>query len=106
MMTDTRTVRFRIGQVVKGRDAEFRALVVDVDAEFAGIPSFRLTPEFMGQPFYHLLAETPEGPQSAYLPEASLEADDSGEPVLHPSAAAIFERRPDGGYAPRRSLVN
>ena len=59
-----------------------------------------------GQPFYHLLAETPEGPQSAYLPEASLEADDSGEPVLHPSAAAIFERRADGGYAPRRSLVN
>lgn len=105
-MIDTRTVRFRIGQVVRGRDAAFRALVIDVDAEFAGIPSFRPAAELVGQPFYHLLAETAEGPESAYMPEASLEPDDTGAPVLHPQAATFFERHADGSYTPRRRLVN
>ncbi|TIW89025.1 MAG: heat shock protein HspQ, partial [Mesorhizobium sp.] len=54
------------------------------------------------QPFYHLLAENSETEYIAYVSEQNLLEDQSGEPVRHPQIKEMFDKKPDGRYAPKR----
>ncbi len=94
-MTEARTAKFRIGEVVKHRMFDFRGVIFDVDHEFSNteewynaIPAQNRPRK--DQPFYHLLAENAETEYVAYVSEQNLLVDDSGQPVRHPQMAEFF----------------
>ena len=102
-----KTAKFSIGQVVRHRLFPFRGVIFDVDPQFANseewyqsIPA-EARPR-KDQPFYHLLAENSETEYIAYVSEQNLLEDDSEEPVRHPQIREMFEKQPDGRYAPKR----
>ena len=102
-----KTAKFSIGQVVRHRLFPFRGVIFDVDPQFANseewyesIPA-EVRPR-KDQPFYHLLAEKSETEYIAYVSEQNLLEDDSDEPVRHPQIRELFDKRPDGRYAPKR----
>ena len=105
-MSPTRTAKFAIGQVVRHRLFPFRGVIFDVDPQFANseewydaIPA-EVRPR-KDQPFYHLLAENAETEYIAYVSEQNLLEDESGEPIRHPQLGDLFDRTPDGNYAPK-----
>ncbi len=102
-----KTAKFSIGQVVRHRLFPFRGVIFDVDPQFANseewyqsIPA-EVRPR-KDQPFYHLLAENSETEYIAYVSEQNLLEDESGEPMRHPKILEMFDRQPDGHYAPKR----
>ncbi|WP_246050466.1 heat shock protein HspQ [Asticcacaulis tiandongensis] len=106
-----RAARFVIGQVVRHRLFDFRAVIFDVDPTFANaeewwqaIPA-SVRPD-KNQPFYHLLAENGEECYVAYASEANLSADTTGEPLRHPQTGLIFDRFENGRYLPKGRLAN
>jgi heat shock protein HspQ len=105
-MNDMKTAKFAIGQVVRHRIFPFRGVIFDVDPQFSNTDEWyeaipREVRPRKDQPFYHLLAENLETEYIAYVSEQNLLEDDSGEPVRHPQLRELFERGPDGRYAPR-----
>ena len=108
-MTDAKTAKFRIGQVVRHRIFPFRGIIFDVDPEFANSEDWyesipKESRPRKDQPFYHLLAENEETEYIAYVSEQNLLDDTSGDPVRHPQIAEMFDTLPDGRYAPKRTL--
>ena len=106
-----REAKFSIGEVVRHRHFPFRGVIFDVDAEFSNTEEWwDSIPEAVrpskDQPFYHLLAENDESHYVAYVSEQNLIADESGEPVTHPDAAAMFGQYEDGRYALRQHVIN
>jgi heat shock protein HspQ len=104
-MNDMKTAKFAIGQVVRHRLFPFRGIVFDVDPQFNNTEEwYEAIPKEVrpskDQPFYHLLAENSETEYIAYVSEQNLLEDDTGEPVRHPQINELFDRRPDGQYAP------
>ncbi len=106
-----RTAKFRIGQVVCHRVFPFRGVIFDIDPTFSNteewwdsIPA-EVRPR-KDQPFYHLLAENSETTYIAYVSEQNLLPDESGEPVAHPDARAMFDGIRDGRYVVRRGQAN
>jgi len=102
-----KTARFSIGQVVRHRLFPFRGIIFDVDPQFANTEEwYQSIPAEVrprkDQPFYHLLAENSETEYVAYVSEQNLVEDNSDEPVRHPQIREMFDRRPDGHYAPKR----
>ena len=102
----TRLAKFTIGQVVRHRVYPFRGVIFDVDPIFSNTEEYWLSiPEHIrphkDQPFYHLLAENSETEYIAYVSEQNLLEDESGEPVRHPQLRELFDRTPDGQYAPK-----
>ncbi|RFC65603.1 MULTISPECIES: heat shock protein HspQ [Mesorhizobium] len=107
-MTDAKTAKFRIGQVVRHRIFPFRGVIFDVDPQFANteewyesIPA-EVRPR-KDQPFYHLLAENSETEYIAYVSEQNLLDDSNGDPVRHPQINEMFDITPDGGYSPKQA---
>lgn len=105
-MSETKTAKFRIGQVVRHRHFPFRGVIFDVDPEFGNTEEwYEAIPPAMrprrDQPFYHLLAENAETEYVAYVSEQNLLDDDSGEPVRHPQIPEFFIKTSDGRYEPR-----
>ena len=106
-MTDAKTAKFRIGQVVRHRIFPFRGVIFDVDPQFANTEEWyeaiplEVRPR-KDQPFYHLLAENSEAEYIAYVSEQNLLDDTTGDPVRHPQISEMFDRLPDGGYAPKQ----
>jgi heat shock protein HspQ len=104
--------RFRIGQVVRHRFFPFRGVIYDVDPTFNNTEEWWLAiPEEMRpskeQPFYHLLAENEQTSYVAYVSQQNLLADDSGEPVNHPSVKELFgARQTNGIYLPKRERMH
>jgi heat shock protein HspQ len=105
-MSDMKTAKFRIGQVVRHRLFPFRGVIFDVDPQFnnteewyEAIPA-EVRPR-KDQPFYHLLAENSETEYIAYVSEQNLLEDETGEPVRHPQLREMFNKAPDGSYAPK-----
>jgi heat shock protein HspQ len=99
--------KFSIGQVVRHRLFPFRGIIFDVDPQFANTEEwYQSIPAEVrprkDQPFYHLLAENSETEYIAYVSEQNLLEDDSDEPVRHPQIREMFDKRPDGRYAPKR----
>jgi heat shock protein HspQ len=104
-MNDMKTAKFAIGQVVRHRLFPFRGIVFDVDPQFNNTEEwYEAIPKEVrpskDQPFYHLLAENSETEYIAYVSEQNLLEDDTGEPVRHPQISELFDRKPDGQYAP------
>ena len=105
-MSEMKTAKFSIGQVVRHRLFPFRGIIFDVDPEFDNTDEwYEAIPQEVrprkDQPFYHLLAENSETEYIAYVSEQNLLHDDSGEPVRHPQLGEMFDRMPDGHYAPK-----
>jgi heat shock protein HspQ len=105
-MNDMKTAKFAIGQVVRHRLFPFRGIIFDVDPQFNNTEEwYQAIPKEArprkDQPFYHLLAENSETEYIAYVSEQNLLEDESGEPVRHPQLRELFDRTPDGQYAPK-----
>ncbi|NIM29569.1 MAG: heat shock protein HspQ [Gammaproteobacteria bacterium] len=103
MASDEKTLKFRIGQVVRHRVYPFRGVVFDVDPEFNNTDEWwESIPEDVrprkDQPFYHLLAENEETTYVAYVSEQNLLIDDTGGPVNHPQVEELFGQFEDGVY--------
>ncbi len=106
-----RTAKFGLGQIVCHRVFPFRGVVFDVDAEYRNSEeAWQQIPEDIrparDQPFYALLAESEDGEYVAYVAEANLIADESGEPVGHPQADFMFAGFDHGHYVPRQGAMN
>lgn len=106
-MSDIRTAKFQIGQVVRHRLFPFRGVIFDVDPQFGNTEEwYQAIPAEVrprkDQPFYHLLAENAETEYVAYVSEQNLLPDTSGEPVRHPQIANFFTTESDGTYAPKK----
>ena len=107
-MSETKTAKFRIGQVVRHRLFPFRGVIFDVDPEFANSEDWyqAIPPEVRphkDQPFYHLLAENDDTEYVAYVSEQNLLPDASGIPIRHPQLKEFFAEGPDGTYIPRKT---
>jgi heat shock protein HspQ len=110
-MSDERTAKYSIGQVVKHRLHPFRGVVFDIDPEFnnteewwESIPKDRRPSK--DQPYYHLFAENAETEYIAYVSEQNLLPDTSGVPVRHPQVAEMFEQDERGAYRMHSLLIN
>ena len=102
-MTQARTVKFQIGQLVRHRIFSFRAVIFDVDPVFNNTEEWwNSIPEEIrprkDQPFYHLLAENEETEYVAYVSEQNLLPDETGKPVNHPQVPELFGELADGRY--------
>ena len=92
------SAKFGIGAPVRHRVYGFRGVIFDVDPIFNNSEEWwENIPEDVrprkDQPFYHLLAETPEperSPYIAYVSEQNLLMDETGDPVTHPEVVDIF----------------
>lgn len=105
-MQNTRSAKFRIGQVVRHRVYPFRGVIFDVDPIFDNTEEWWLSiPEEIrpnkDQPYYHLLAENDETEYVAYVSEQNLVPDMSGEPLRHPEIGEMFGDLEDGIYKTR-----
>ena len=101
-----RLAKFQLGQIVKHRIYPFRGIIFDVDPVFNSTEEWwESIPEEIRpkkeQPFYHLLAENAETEYIAYVSEQNLLEDMSGDPIRHPQLRELFDRKPDGHYAPK-----
>ena len=101
--------RFAIGDVVRHRMFDFRGVIFDVDPVFTNSEEwYQAIPEDIrprkDQPFYHLLAENGETSYTAYVSQGNLVADESEEPVDHPSIPGLFEPFDKGRYRLRREM--
>ncbi len=108
-MTDERTAKFKIGQVVRHRLFPFRGVIFDVDPEFANTEEwYQAIPEEIRprkeQPFYHLFAENAETEYVAYVSEQNLLPDTSGTPVRHPQVREYFIESAPGEFALRDTM--
>ena len=96
--------KFSLGQVVYHRDLEYRGVIIDVDPMFLGDGKTASRAvgddEPLDRPWYHVLGDGKE--HVTYVSESSLSADDSGEPVTHPSLALFFKGYEGDHYVPRR----
>jgi len=96
--------RFSLGQVVHHRDLDYRGVIVDVDPVFLGDGETAAQAvsenEPLDRPWYHVLVNGRE--HATYVSESSLLADESGEPVRHPSLTLFFEDFEGDHYVPRR----
>lgn len=106
-----RLARFALGDVVRHRHFPFRGVVFDVDPEFANTEEwYQAIPEDIrprkDQPFYHLLAENEDDTYVAYVSEANLAPDHTGQPLGHPQIPAIFSDFKDGHYLLRPRTSN
>jgi len=102
-MSEMRTAKFQIGQVVRHRIFPFRGVIFDVDPVFANTEEwYQAIPAEVrprkDQPFYHLLAENDESEYVAYVSEQNLLPDDSGAPIRHEQVREMFDTRADGSY--------
>jgi len=97
------SARFAIGDIVRHRLFDFRGVIFDVDPVFANSEEwYESIPEDIRpskeQPFYHLFAENAESTYVAYVSQQNLVADESDEPIDHPSIGTMFDRIEDGRY--------
>jgi heat shock protein HspQ len=95
---------FSLGQVVHHREFGYRGVVVDVDPMFLGDDETAALAvsddEPLERPWYHVLADGRN--HVTYVCETSLDADESGAPVKHPSLGLFFTSFEGSHYTPRR----
>jgi len=105
------SAKFEIGTPVRHRVYGFRGVIFDVDPIFNNTEEWwENIPEDVrprkDQPFYHLLAETPEperSPYIAYVSEQNLVPEQfDEEPIDHPELDEFFEGIQDGRFILRQ----
>jgi len=103
---EVKYAKFGLGAVVQHRLFSFRGIIFDVDIEFSNSEEWYLAiPENVrprkNQPFYHLYAQNEQTTYEAYVSEQNLLADDSDEPLRHPSVEHQFRQDENGAYCLR-----
>lgn len=101
-----KTARFSVGELILHKLFDYRGVIVDVDATFAGTEEWyqamaRSRPP-RDEPWYHVLVH--EATHATYVAERNLEPDPSGEPIAHPGLDRFFDELHDGVYARSRTL--
>jgi len=100
---NTSFAKFSIGQIVRHKLFGYRSVIVDVDPSFAGSDEWyeKMAPSRppKSKPWYKVLMHSTDN--LSYVAERNLEADDSGDPIVHPDLDAYFRGFVDGGYVPR-----
>lgn len=96
--------KFSLGQVVHHEDLDYRGVIIDVDPMFLGGGEAAAQAvgedEPLDRPWYHILINGRE--HVTYVSESALTADESGEPVMHPSLTLFFKSFEGDHYIPRR----
>ena len=91
---------FFIGQRVHHKKFDYRGVVVDVDARFAGTEEWyqqvALSRPPKDRPWYHVLVHNSS--QMTYVAERHLEPDSSDDPIDHPAIDMYFDGFDNGVY--------
>ncbi len=100
-----KTAKLRVGELIHHKLFDYRGVVVDVDATFAGTEEWydamaRSRPP-KDEPWYHVLVHGAE--HSTYVAERNLEPDPTGEPIAHPVLDHFFDELHDGVYVSHRA---
>ncbi len=98
--------KFGVGELIHHKLFDYRGVVVDVDATFAGTEEWydtmaRSRPP-RDEPWYHVLVHGAE--HSTYVAERNLEPDSTGEPIAHPVLHRFFDELRDGVYVRHRAV--
>ena len=104
--TSGSVAQFLPGQLVRHRRFDYRGVVVEVDAAFAGSDEWyeqvaRSRPP-KDAPWYHVLPH--QAQHTTYVAERNLEPDPEPRPIQHPLVDEVFEGFEDGHYVVARSL--
>lgn len=93
--------RFSPGEVIRHQKLGVRGVIIGVDERFHGdevaYQGMSPTPSLKDQPWYHVLVDGED--HVTYFPEQSLEADSTGEPVIHPMIHQMFNGFENGRYS-------
>ena len=99
-MTEPTLPRFFIGQLVHHNRFDYRGVIIDVDAEFAGTEEWyqqvALSRPPKDKPWYHVLVH--DSTQITYVAERHLEQDSSTQPINHPGIDLYFDGFENGVY--------
>jgi heat shock protein HspQ len=106
----SRTAKFKIGQIVRHRFFPFRGVIYDVDPVFANTEEwYQSIPAEMrpskDQPFYHLYADNAQGSYEAYVSEQNLLPDAENGPIKHPMVREVFDKIIEGCYQAKAEAV-
>ena len=98
--------KFAIGQTIHHRLFDYRGVIYDADPVFLGTQEWyeqvaRSRPP-KDEPWYRVLVHGSD--QETYVAQRNLEADLSGEPVLHPLTSHFFSTFQEGAYVPKRQV--
>jgi heat shock protein HspQ len=104
-MTQFRTAKFGLGQIVRHREESFRGVVVDVDARYGG-PAGDPGPHQREQPFYRILAMGMDSGFLVYAAEDVLEHDPDIAPLTEADQAHWFSVDAEGHMAPRAQPIH
>ena len=104
-MTQSRTAKFGLGQIVRHNTRAFRGVIVDVDAAYAG-PADEPGPDDRDQPFYRVLAMGEEAGFLVYAAENVLEHDPEVAALTRAEEARWFTLDRDGHHAPRTQPIH
>ena len=104
-MTQLRTAKFGLGQIVRHREESFRGVVVDVDAAYAG-PAEEPGPHDRNQPFYRILAMGVDSGFLVYAAENVLEHDPDVAPLSEDEQSRWFAMDGQGHIAPRAQPIH
>lgn len=95
-----------VGQLVRHRRYQYRGVIVACDPRCAAGDTWyyaNKTQPSREQPWYHVLVHE-SGGISTYVAQSNLEADTSGEPVIHPRLSTYFKGFEDGRYILREGI--
>ena len=98
--------KFAIGQTIHHRLFDYRGVIYDADPVFLGTEEWyeqvaRSRPP-KDEPWYRVLVHGSDN--ETYVAQQNLEADLSGEPVLHPLTSHFFSEFQEGAYVPKRQV--
>lgn len=99
-----RFAKFAVGQPVYHKLFNYRAVIVDVDPEFRGSDDWyaKMAPSRppKDRPWYHVLVHG--AGTRCYVAERNLDADRSGDPIVHPELDSYFVGFTEGAYILRQ----
>lgn len=98
--------KFGVGQLIRHKLFDYRGVVFDVDPVFNATEAWyehvaRSRPP-KDEPWYHVLVH--DHAHTTYVAERNLEADPSGNPIVHPALDELFATFSDGQYVVSRTI--
>ncbi len=105
-MTEEKSAKFSLGQVVSHVKFDYRGVIADVDPVFSGTEewydSVAKSKPPKDKPWYHVIAEGSKF--QTYVAERHLVADTTKKPVKHPLLNMIFSEFENGKYKLRDNI--